>query len=244
MASVPVPANLSALSDANRTYHVAQSSMELLPNYYRWTYGAFLPHLVGDVVELGCGAGLGIGTYVHAARSVTAVDHDPELLRRIAATHPQVRTVAADLTGDWDELADVEADAVVLMDVLEHFADDADFLSHAARLLRPGGVLAIKVPAQARLYSPMDQASGHYRRYDPADIGRLAAAIGFRVAHLRPINRVGAIAYRAKNKGETNFSRSFAPWQLKAINVALPLVRVADLLPLGPGLSLAAVLAR
>ena len=86
--SIPITADASTLSDANRTYHVAQSSMELLPNYYRWTYGAFLPHLTGDVVELGCGAGLGIGTYLQAARSVTAVDHDPALLRRISTVHP------------------------------------------------------------------------------------------------------------------------------------------------------------
>lgn len=235
---------MTDLTAANRTYHVAQSHMELLPNYYAWTYGIFRPWLTGTVVELGCGAGLGLPYYVDRAARVYAVDHDEALLARVRASSPsKVMAMNADLMADhWQEFDGITADAVLMMDVLEHFADDAAFLAGAAKLLRPGGHVLIKVPAQRARYSPMDQASGHYRRYDPGDLEALAASSGLEVVRLFPINRLGGLAYRFKNNTKSNFSRSFAAWQLKAINVGLPLIRLFDGLPVSDGLSLAAVL--
>lgn len=235
---------MTDLAAANRTYHVAQSHMELLPNYYAWTYGLFRPWLAGTVVELGCGAGLGLPHYTDLATQVYAVDHDEALLARVRATSPPIVTaMQADLMADrWPEFDGITADAVLMMDVLEHFADDGRFVASAARLLRPGGHLLVKVPAQSDRYSPMDEASGHYRRYDPADIQALAAAAGLAVVKLAPINRLGGVAYRLKNGARSNFSKSFAPWQLQAINLGLPLVRAFDRLPVAGGLSLAAVL--
>ena len=236
----------SEIGQANRTYHEAQSHMELLPNYYAWTYGLFRPYLTGEVLELGCGAGLGIATYLDHVDRIVAVDHNEDLLRRIQASLPknQVQVVKADLSGEWTDLAGVSVDAVIIMDVLEHFEDDLGFLRRTANLVRPGGYIAMKVPAQSRLYSPMDQASGHFRRYDPKDIESLASKLGLRVVDLKHINRLGAFAYRVKRRQSTNFSKSFTRLQLKIINLALPLVRLFDFLPGPPGLSLVAVLAK
>ena len=46
--------------------------------------------------------------------------------------------------------------------------------------LKPGGKVVIKVPAQSRLYNAMDEASGHFRRYDDADLRALMEKHGFR----------------------------------------------------------------
>ena len=220
--------------------------MELLPNYYKWTYGTFGPYLQGQAIELGCGAGLGIATYIDRIEQVVAVDYDEGLLRRVREALPEgrIRTIQADLRGEWTELAGLSADVVVLMDVLEHFSDDAAFLEKAVALAKPGGFVVVKVPAQSALYSPMDQASGHFKRYDPSDIEDLANRVGVEVQSVRPLNCLGGLAYRLKNRQSTNFSKSFAPWQLRAINLGLPLVRLFDLVPGLPGLSLAAVLRR
>ena len=232
------------LADANRTYHEAQSQMELLPGYYSWTYGAFRPYLKGHVVELGSGSGLGISTYIDATDRVTAIDYNQVLLDRLAeqVQSDKLVTLCADLTGDWQALAGLEADTVVMMDVLEHFADDKAFLEGAAGLLKPGGQLAVKVPAGKRLYSDIDEASGHYRRYDRTDLEKLAWNAGLAVTFVKPINRLGAVAYRMKRGSGTNFSKSFSPGQLKMINAALPLIRLVDLVPGLPGLSHLAVM--
>ena len=231
---------MGAMDQANRTYHVAQESMALLPNYYRWTYGAFADQIRGRVVELGSGSGLGIGTYLDRVDHVLAVDHDDKCLAEVKRRWPdaKVETRRADLLGDWRELDGVQADAVLMLDVVEHFADDAALVRKAAELLRPGGSLLIKVPAQADAYSEIDKASGHFRRYDREHLEAITRAAGLETVTLSPINRLGAIAYRARKDRRSNFSRTFTPGQLKLINRLLPVIRLGDALPGLPGLSL------
>ncbi|WP_426167510.1 class I SAM-dependent methyltransferase [Sandarakinorhabdus sp. DWP1-3-1] len=234
----------AALTAVNRTFHTIQQPMRLLPNYYGWTYGHFARWLHGTVVELGCGAGWGLPFVVDHATRIIAVDHDPALLQGIRERRlPKVETLQADLMStDWPELGATRADAILMMDVLEHFADDRAFLATAAGFLNPGGHLLIKVPADSSRYCAMDKASGHYRRYDASHLADLAAATGLELVHSASINRLGGLAYRMRKRRETNFSRSFPPWQLRMINLGLGVVRLADYLPLPDGLSLMAVM--
>ena len=57
-------------------------------------------------------------------------------------------------------------DTLIYIDVLEHIQDDAAELRMAAERLEPGGRLIVLSPAHQFLYSPFDQAIGHYRRYN------------------------------------------------------------------------------
>ena len=50
-------------------------------------------------------------------------------------------------------------------EVLEHVEDDRGALAEVARVLRPGGVVAVSVPANPRLQGPSDEWAGHVRRY-------------------------------------------------------------------------------
>jgi 2-polyprenyl-3-methyl-5-hydroxy-6-metoxy-1,4-benzoquinol methylase len=227
----------------NRTYHEAQSHMELLPNYYRWVYGKFAGVLKGRVVELGCGAGLGIASYLSRVDHVHAIDFNDELIQRVRQqfTSDKVTAVQADLLGDWAALNNVVVDAVVMMDVLEHFEDDRTLMRRAAGLICPGGYIVVKVPANKELFSSMDQASGHYRRYDPEDLLALAGNMRLNVKSIRHINPIGALVYRLRNRQKTNFSRTFKPHQLRAINAALPFLSLFDTLSSSYGLSLVAV---
>jgi 2-polyprenyl-3-methyl-5-hydroxy-6-metoxy-1,4-benzoquinol methylase/putative flippase GtrA len=232
----------SEVESGNRTYHRAQEQMELLPNYYEWTYRDFRSYLHGLVVELGCGAGMGVATYIGQASRVYAVDYNDELMRRVARRFPSPKVVPirVDLSGSWEALGDVAAHAVVMMDVLEHFADDQAVAEKAWKLLVPGGHLLVKVPAQRSMFSNMDRASGHFRRYDAADLRALMDAAGFDPVSVREINPIGALVYRLKNRTNTNFSRTFSPRQLWIINALLPFLRWFDVLPFG-GLSLTGV---
>jgi SAM-dependent methyltransferase len=228
---------------SNRTYHVAQDHMSLLPNYYKWMYGKFGEYLHGRVVELGCGSGIGISTYLERATTVYAVDYNEELMRRVKQRFPSAKvvTIQADLVGDWKELFGTIADSVVMMDVLEHFADDEMVIRNAAALLEPGGHLLVKVPAGKALFSSVDRASGHFRRYDESDLRGLLESAGFHTVRLGRMNPVGALAYRLKKRKNTNFSRTFSMRQLRAINLALPILSWFDHVPLLPGLSLVGV---
>ena len=65
-------------------------------------------------------------------------------------------------------------DLVLLLDVLEHVADDDDFLAGVVRdLVGPGGVLLASVPAWPGLFTEHDKMLGHQRRYRPARLQQL-----------------------------------------------------------------------
>lgn len=228
----------SALTQNNSSYSEAQSQMALLPNYYRWTYGAFRPFLRGRVVELAAGAGLGLPAYSHQVSEVLAVDHDAELLSVLKRNHPTVRVVQVDLLGDWSALSGLEADAAVMMDVLEHFEDPSAFAAKAGAVLKSGGMALVKVPAQQRLYCEADVASGHYKRYDGPDLVALMEGAGFRTVMMRSINVLGALAYSRRGNRKTNFSKTFSRGQLRAINSIIPIIAAVDRVMPGRGLSL------
>lgn len=228
---------------ANLVYHESQDRMALLPNYYAWIANHFVAHVSGVVLELGAGAGLVVRNYLDRVERVVAADINRELLARIERDLPRdkVRAVEVDLRGDWHELRDVQADCVIALDVVEHFQDDADFITKMKSRLRPGGKIIVKVPAQSKLYGGMDRASGHYRRYDDDDLRALMERHGFTTLALRHMNPAGAWSYRFKKEKRTNFSKTFSPTRLKAVNTLIPMIALLDHLPFLKGLSLVGV---
>lgn len=101
----------------------------------------------GDTV-LDCGAGLGWITHViarlHDCR-LAATDYDvPRLLTARRETPPDVSIAASDIYRL--PYRDGFFDKVVLSEVLEHVPDDSAALSEVARVVRPGGIVAITVP--------------------------------------------------------------------------------------------------
>lgn len=71
------------------------------------------------------------------------------------------------------------ADLVACMDVLEHLDDDAVALEELRRVLRPGGLLLLTVPAYQWLWGSHDVAAAHRRRYSRPSVLRVTEAAGF-----------------------------------------------------------------
>jgi hypothetical protein len=70
------------------------------------------------------------------------------------------------VVGDISELSPAEQfDCVMYIDVLEHIKDDKGELRRAERHLAPGANLVVLCPAFQILFSEMDHALGHFRRY-------------------------------------------------------------------------------
>ena len=59
-------------------------------------------------------------------------------------------------------------DLVTAFDVLEHLEDDLIVLKEMKRIIKPGGLMMITVPAFPFLWSPHDNYLGHRRRYRKA----------------------------------------------------------------------------
>ena len=63
------------------------------------------------------------------------------------------------------EIPEETFDAVFMLDVLEHIADDVGTLEKIHRILLPGGQFLISVPAHPFLWGPHDVVNKHERRY-------------------------------------------------------------------------------
>lgn len=136
-------------------------------------------HIRGDVCEVG--AGIGGTTEVFAGLSTVdtwlCIEPDISQIREIEKLR-QISRVPGIVSIFRGTLLDTEArecfDTIIYIDVLEHIAEDRDELQAAIQRLRPGGNLIVLAPAWQFLFSPFDQAVGHYRRYTHKTLAKLS----------------------------------------------------------------------
>ena len=79
-------------------------------------------------------------------------------------------------------------DLLVAFDVLEHIDDERAAMAEFRRVLRPGGLMFVAVPADMRLWSAHDEAVGHVRRYDRASLSEVVTGAGFEVLEIKSWN--------------------------------------------------------
>jgi SAM-dependent methyltransferase len=78
-------------------------------------------------------------------------------------------------------IARSDADLVLMMDVLEHVADDAALLRDYVAMIGPATHVLVTVPAFAFLWSGHDIFLEHHRRYTLAGIERVVAGAGLHI---------------------------------------------------------------
>jgi 2-polyprenyl-3-methyl-5-hydroxy-6-metoxy-1,4-benzoquinol methylase len=76
-------------------------------------------------------------------------------------------------------------DLVLMLDVLEHIADESEALAKLRATLRPGGYALLTVPALPWLWSRHDDANAHHRRYRKAKLSAALVRVGFEIETLR-----------------------------------------------------------
>ena len=113
---------------------------------------------------LDCGAGTGrFAAEMQAHCRVLVLDDHEQALRLLRERFRPEQIFA--LAGDRVPLPEGALDVVTALDVLEHTPDDAAVVREFHRLLKPGGVVAVTVPAIMALWSDWDVALHHHRRY-------------------------------------------------------------------------------
>lgn len=129
------------------------------------------------------GAGNGVVAKYLQNQGITVVAIETGFDGARSASQRGVREV---ICGSLEELhLPVESlPAVGVFDVLEHLEHPDELLSEIHRILQPGGILAVTVPAFRLLWSDVDIASGHYRRYRRSELRRLLVQAGFDLEYL------------------------------------------------------------
>ena len=132
------------------------------------------------VLDAGCGTGgtlaalEGVGELWGCDISAEALD-----MCRLRGIDRLVQSSVEAL--DFD---DASFDVVISCDVLEHVEDDAGAMRELARVLRPGGICVLTVPAYRWLWSEHDEALGHFRRYAIGEFRGLVEGADLRVEKL------------------------------------------------------------
>ena len=140
-----------------------------------------------NLVDVGCGTGANLPMLRQAVGDGGAVfgfDFSPLALQW---AREQVDLTNLSLSqGDAMQmpLRDGCADCVTMLDVLEHLPDDKCALSEVARILKPGGVLVLSVPAYQHLWSAHDEALHHFRRYERTQLSRVLRGAGLKIEKL------------------------------------------------------------
>jgi len=131
------------------------------------------------------------------------VEPSPNLaatLRSRFSGDPRVSIVAETLEQRFASLPAATIDTVVMINLLEHIEDDTGALLSARRVLRPGGHLLIFVPALPFLFSRLDAAVGHYRRYTRTTLRERVAAAGLDVVETTYFDVLGIAPWFLVNR--------------------------------------------
>jgi SAM-dependent methyltransferase len=131
----------------------------------------------GELLDVGCGTGV-VSRELQARGRVTSLD-----FASLALEYAARRSLPRLVKGDAVELPfrDDSFDAIVGLDIFEHLENDDRAFAEAFRVLRPGGVLLLSVPAFRSLWGPHDVALHHFRRYRRGEMRRKLRAAGFGV---------------------------------------------------------------
>jgi SAM-dependent methyltransferase len=206
--------------------------------FNRWVFDSIAPCLSGDILEVGCGTGTFTALMALAGHRVTAVDINPSYVEKAKtrlAAQDRVTVLAGDATQmSWSS----RFDTVVLLDVLEHIEDDVGFLRRLAACLAPGGRLVVKVPAGEWLYSPLDSAIGHFRRYSKKSLRRAFEDAGLARGDERHFNAAGVPGWWLNGRV---LKRITPPQeQIRVFEAIVPLLRVVETVARPFGLSIIA----
>lgn len=163
------------------------------------------PEGIARAVDLGCGPGelTSLAAERLGVEQMVGIDNSPSMLDKTAEhVSPRVRFEFGDI-GEWSSLADL--DLVLAAASLQWVPDHRGVMARWAAALRPGGQIAIQVPANAAMPShvvarevagrpphrdlfgpggpPIDPVRAHV--LEPEEYAQVLYELGFRRQHVR-----------------------------------------------------------
>tara|TARA_B100001564_G_C20573668_1_gene639619 strand:+ start:51 stop:737 length:687 start_codon:yes stop_codon:yes gene_type:complete len=122
-------------------------------------------YIKGDILEIGAGCGSFTRNYIKTdLKNITLTELDKKNIQDLNQKFKNLKNVKV-LNTTINKINN-KYDTILYLHVLEHIKNDQDEIREAAKRLKKGGHLLIMVPAHQKIYSNLDHAVGHYRRYD------------------------------------------------------------------------------
>ena len=148
------------------------SELEIFAQAKQWKsyYKSIISPFIGEQV-LEVGAGIGATTAIlcdGGSKKWVCLEPDPQLKSVMdqSIQDGNLPVICNTCLGTIQSMEKEEKfDTILYIDVIEHIENDGLELDCAAKHLNPNGVLIVLSPAHEWLFTPFDQAIGHYRRY-------------------------------------------------------------------------------
>ncbi len=217
-------------------------AMSLAPRFNRWMADVIRPFLGNRILEIGAGMGNLTENFLPRDQYVASDIHHLHLetLKSRFANNKRVSVHRLDITS-WEECSQFEGslDTVVCLNVLEHIEKDKLALDNMYKILEAGGKAIILVPHGQRFYGSIDEAVGHFKRYDKDGLKQVMEESGFSVDMVFEFNRPGLIGWILN--GMVFKKNTLNKFQLKVYDSLVWLFRHIDPIIPWPGLSIVAV---
>jgi len=135
----------------------------------------------GPILDVGGGNGYETLRLQEQVSSVCLIEPSPEGCRN--ASERGVRQIVCSNLENL-RLKSGSIGTILLLDVIEHFDDPQPLLRECLRILRPGGVLLITVPAYGFLWSHEDIYARHKRRYNIRSLSNTIQLAGYEIERI------------------------------------------------------------
>lgn len=176
------PAEYANLERVERDHWYYAGKRELVR---RWIDRVRPPSRADALIDFGAGTG-SFAKEMERQCSVTVLDDHEESLRILRSRFAPDRVVG--LVDGEVPLPDASFEYVTALDVLEHTPDDRKAAESIHRLLKPGGIAIVTVPAGMALWSDWDVGLHHHRRYSRDQLLGLFPSPRWTVVHVNYTN--------------------------------------------------------
>ena len=122
-------------------------------------------YLSGNILEVGAGCGSFTKNYYNKKiKEILLTELDKKNLISLKSKFKNFKNIKV----TNNNIKDIKGkfQTILYFHVLEHIKDDRNELINARNKLKKNGHLIIIVPAGKKIYSNLDKAVGHYRRYE------------------------------------------------------------------------------
>ena len=122
-------------------------------------------YLKGNILEVGAGCGSFTKHYQNKEiTSITLTELDQTNILNLNKKFDSNKKIKI-IRKNIDQIEE-KFDVIIYLHVLEHIKHDQNEINEASKRLNKNGVLIIMVPAHQKMYSNLDRAVGHFRRYE------------------------------------------------------------------------------
>jgi len=182
-------------------------------------------NLKGNILEVGAGCGSFTKGYIGPeTKSITLTELDNKNildLKENFKNDARVKIIQKDIYNINEKF-----DTIIYLHVLEHIEKDKEEIKEATSKLNENGVLIIMVPAHQEIYSNLDKAVGHFRRYK-IDFFKT----GFKHLELSSVQFLDSMGYFLYYLNKLFFKKEIYPSKLKIFiwdKLFTPISVVAD----------------